>query len=89
MSLIWESDVDEGEYRVAVVRVSNYAGTLQVFRRGQSAPFFEKEVGLAYGAVLGPDVDDLQSWQETALEQIDADIANGGKDGESETNASS
>lgn len=72
--VVWKSGVDNGAYEVQVVRVAEYQGVLTVTRASDNTELLNEEVGLQYDSLFGPDVDDLRSWQERALEVIDADI---------------
>jgi len=68
MDIIWHSRVDK-KYDCRVVRVDKYNGTLQVFDGEKE--IFSKPVTLAYGAIFGPDIDDLSLWEEMIINFID------------------
>jgi hypothetical protein len=68
---VWEGTVDDQTWEVKVVRVSDYRGTLTVTRISDQKEILREEVGLAYQAIFGPDVDDLNMWQVMSIEAID------------------
>lgn len=76
--VIFESTVDGGKFKVSVVRTGDYTGNITVSVVENNEVLLDKEVGLMYGAVFGPDVDDLDDWQTQALTVIDEWIANNG-----------
>lgn len=70
--LVWWATLDD-RYEVEVQRTGPRDANLCVFDHNDG----DKElacwpVPLAYGAVFGPDVDDVNSWQEKVLEFIDS-----------------
>lgn len=67
-NLVWTSLLDD-RYTVAVRRTRPYAGELTI-TEGDSV-LFRKEVGLAYDALFGPDVDDVATWQDLAVRFVD------------------
>jgi hypothetical protein len=67
--VIWESLLD-GRYKVMVTRTGPYRGEWCI-RFGDQV-LDRQNVGLSYGALFGPDVDDVANWQERAIEFIDA-----------------
>ena len=69
--IIWESTVDDGKFHCSVVRLGEYKGWLKVFEVATNKVLLECETGLAYGAIFGPDVDDVAYWQETCIGAID------------------
>jgi hypothetical protein len=69
--LVWFATLD-GRYQIEVQRASRSTGNLCIFDHADG----DKElanwlVPLAYGAVFGPDVDDVAQWQDKVLEFID------------------
>lgn len=65
---IWTSTLD-GQYAVKVTRLAGYRGELTIH---QGEKLIHKEaVGLAYGAVFGPDIEDVATWQEMAIKVVD------------------
>lgn len=65
---IWTSTLD-GRYAVTVTRLDKYHGELTV--RDQERLIHRQAVGLAFGAIFGPDVDDVATWQQIAIEIVD------------------
>jgi hypothetical protein len=71
--VVWWARLD-GRYHVEVHRKSDREGTLFIWdrERGEDAPpAYGRAVNLAYGAVFGPDVDDVAEWQQIALDLAD------------------
>ena len=68
MEIVWESKLDD-IYECKVERRSKYVGFLTI--KNQDTVLLEREVGLAYGAMFGPDVADVAQWQEMAIEAVD------------------
>lgn len=67
---IWESTVDDGRYHASVVQQPGEKAHL-VLREGDEV-LLDEVVSLAYGAIFGPDVDDVAQWQERVIEVIDS-----------------
>ena len=65
---IWTSMLD-GRYTVAVHRLAPYRGELTIL--DGKAIIHRQEVSLMYGALFGPDVDDVATWQEIATKVVD------------------
>lgn len=70
-NVIWHATLDQ-HYRIEVVRRTHYTGTLSVTDQRNGTILSEQDVTLSYGAVFGPDVDDVYDWQERALRVVDA-----------------
>jgi len=66
--VIWESLLD-GQYKVMVTRTGPYRGQWSIQFGGQVLD--RQSVGLSYGSLFGPDVDDVADWQRRAIESID------------------
>ncbi|MGA2728451.1 MAG: hypothetical protein ABSE96_11590 [Terracidiphilus sp.] len=66
--VVWNSNLD-GRYTVTVIRTEPYRGDLSIHDRDQL--LHRESVGLAYGALFGPDVDDIGRWQKIAEDFID------------------
>ena len=81
MDEVWKQTVDDGAFTCEVIRSesSSYVGTLQVTVTASGQVLLEEEVGLSYEARFGPDVADIQDWQEKAITVIDAYIADKGE----------
>ena len=65
---VWSSSLDD-RYTVTVTRTGPYRGEF-VIREGDKL-LHRESVGLAYNALFGPDVDDVQRWQQLAIEFVD------------------
>ncbi len=65
---VWTSSLDD-RYTVTVTRTAAYRGEF-VIREGDKL-LHSKSVGLAYNALFGPDVDDVQRWQQLAIDFVD------------------
>lgn len=71
MELVWEAFLDR-RYQCEVERTSQYTGVLKIYDTlNEKKELFSKEVTLSYGAVFGPDVDDVSVWQDTVVDFID------------------
>lgn len=67
-ALVWSSLLD-GRYTVAVRRIRPYVGELTL--TAADRVLLRKEVGLAYDALFGPDMDDVATWQAEAMRFVD------------------
>lgn len=67
-NVVWKSTLD-GRYEVAVTRTASFQGELTLSEAGQV--LFRQPVGLMYGAIFGPDVGDVEAWQEIAVYFVD------------------
>lgn len=76
-AIIWTSTLD-GRYTVAVRRLAESRGELTIHDGDKL--LHREEVGLAYGAIFGPDVDDLGKWQDIATKVVDNLNAHGKKE---------
>lgn len=65
---IWSSMLD-GRYAVTVHRLSRSRGELNI--RDGNRLIHRQEVTLMYGAIFGPDIDDVAAWQEIATTVVD------------------
>lgn len=70
--IIWEEKLDD-LYNCKVTRISENRGKLTMVD-----PFdrilLEQDVGLLYGAIFGPDIEDISYWQDLCISVIDAQI---------------
>lgn len=66
---VWTATLDE-KYVVTVTREAPYRGILRITEAGQVLHW--ETVGLAYNAQFGPDVDDVETWQQIAERFIDS-----------------
>jgi hypothetical protein len=73
MEKIWEAKLDD-IYNCQVIRENESQGTLTIERDGNI--LFTETVGLAYGAIFGPDVSDVAYWEDQCVAFVDG-IADG------------
>lgn len=67
--IIWESKLDE-VFDCKVERIDESRGKLTVIDQFDRI-LLDKEVGLSYGAVFGPDVADVALWEDMVIKVID------------------
>ena len=68
---VWHRTVDEAAW-IAQVQHERGGGRLLVWHHTDTEnPILDEHVGLAYGAMFGPDVDDVRSWEMAVIEAID------------------
>ncbi len=67
--VVWSSMLDH-RYRVTVTRTASYQGELTIAE--DEVVLHKQTVGLMYNALFGPDIDDVRSWQELAVNFIDS-----------------
>lgn len=65
---IWKGQLDH-KYDVTVDRLTSDKG-LFIIREAENI-LFEQEVSLDYGAIFGPDVNDVQKWIEMSIDFVD------------------
>lgn len=70
MNLVWQSMLDE-VFDCRVVHTAPYRGRLTVTDTSDSSVLMEKEVNLSYDAKFGPDVLDVESWQQMCVNAVD------------------
>lgn len=71
--IIWQSGIDNGAWRADVTGTEDTSiGVLRIYDGKTGEQRFEQSVPLAYGAIFGPDVDDVYQWQKTILNWIDS-----------------
>lgn len=77
MDDVWNQTVDSGKFTCRVIgdEVNNYRGKLIVTVTETGKVLLEEDVGISYGAPFGPDVADVQDWQDKCIAVIDAYIA--------------
>ena len=70
--VIWQATVDDSTWRVEVQGTEQpHLGVLVVSRMESREEILREEVNLAYGAIFGPDVSDVQMWMVASIEAID------------------
>jgi len=65
MSVIWEAKLDD-RYECKVVQIDEHRGCLTVIDQDNTV-LLNNIVDLMYGAVFGPDISDINNWQEQCL----------------------
>lgn len=69
--VVWEATLDN-RYQIQVQRTDSHQGELIVYDPRTEKTLFQESTTLHYGARFGPDVADIQRWQQQALEVIDS-----------------
>lgn len=67
---IWSSGLDN-KYQIEVQRIDSGTGTFVIFDTADNKVLFTKVVPLYYGAQFGPDVMDVEIWQEMGIKFAD------------------
>lgn len=69
---VWQGLLDN-RYLIRVTRIDPARGLLTITDRGgeKEVEIYRQEVGLAYGAQFGPDVEDVALWQDIAVKVVD------------------
>jgi hypothetical protein len=69
---VWESKLDQ-QWDCRVERTGEREGRLIVSRLGDpTVVILDEETGLSYGAIFGPDVEDIAIWREKCTAAVDA-----------------
>ncbi|OGY65837.1 MAG: hypothetical protein A3A16_02105 [Candidatus Harrisonbacteria bacterium RIFCSPLOWO2_01_FULL_44_18] len=69
--LIWRNKIDK-RFLIEVRRAGNYSAKLFIFdHQKNDRPIACWRVSLAYGAMFGPEVADVNEWQEKVVNFID------------------
>jgi hypothetical protein len=71
LNVIYDNTLDGGRFRLRVIRQADRLGYLTVTREEDGTVLDEGEVPLAYGAIFGPDADDVHQWQERTIKAVD------------------
>lgn len=69
--IIYSNTVDQGVWRVEVERTGGYTARLVITEVATDTIVHTEPVGLMYGAIFGPDIDDVSDWQAKAIDAID------------------
>lgn len=71
--VVWQQTLDDGAFTLLVTRVDDTdMAVLQVIDNETEQVIYERNhMVLAYGAVFGPDQDDVAHWQEITVEAVD------------------
>lgn len=75
---VWSGTVDNDTYACRVDRTAKYTGVLSVVRSADGVVVLQETVPLSYGAIFGPDHDDVRTWQTKCVEAIDEDYRHQG-----------
>ncbi len=75
--IIYRSTVDDAAWLMVVEATEDkYKGVLKVTNMADpSVVLLEEEVGLSYGAMFGPDTEDVAAWGQMTIAAIDQYIA--------------
>ena len=68
---IWESKLDD-IYDCKVIRLGERTGRLIVTNTSNGSVLLEQDVGLSYGAVFGPDSEDVANWHDLCVGAVDS-----------------
>lgn len=69
--IIWEGTVDHGRFHCRVIRTDDRTGRLQVYVPETEEIILDEEVFPMFGAIFGPDVDDVAAWQVQCVSVIE------------------
>jgi hypothetical protein len=72
MEYIWEADLD-GRYKCTVTRINKRGGNLRIVESATDRELLNQDVGLMYGAQFGPDIEDVNKWQDICVAVVDRD----------------
>lgn len=73
--LVWHAKFDD-RYLIEVAKTGERTAQLRIYDHAkQNAEIACWDVGLAYGAIFGPDVGDVDEWQDRIAAFIDDDYA--------------
>lgn len=65
---VWEAKLDN-IYNCFVERTGDYAGKLKIEK--DNTIVFEKDVSMMYNAIFGPDIADVNDWEQTCIDYVD------------------
>lgn len=70
----WEQTVDGGRFTCVAEQnpTNGYKGTLRVYVTDTGEELLNEDTGFMYEARFGPDVSDVNGWQEQCVVAIDA-----------------
>lgn len=69
--ILYDDTVDDDVWRVTVERLNDSIGILKVIKTVTATIVHQQEVTLMFGAIFGPDIDDVNHWQDLAIGIID------------------
>ena len=71
-NLVWWSKLDN-RYQIEIHRKTESMAELVIFDHADNNKVLKTfDVGLSYGAIIGPDIDDVATWQKMACEFVDS-----------------
>jgi len=70
MEVVWEAELDN-KYNCKVLRLGAYHGCLMI-TDNLGKILTQKPVTMSFDAVFGPDVDDVELWQDMCVEYVDS-----------------
>ena len=73
--VIWQQTLDNGAFTLRVTGIDGDTGNMQV-STADGDVLHEEHVPLAYGAMFGPDVDDVADWQAKTVLIVDEYLNN-------------
>ena len=77
--VVWWSRLDK-RYQIEVQRSGEKSGILIIFDHNDgNKAIFKSNVNLSYGAVFGPDVMDVELWQNMATDAVDFGTSKNGR----------
>lgn len=76
MNLVWYSTLDN-RYKIQIQRIDYSSANLYIFDSiKNNEQIFCQKVSLSYGAIYGPDVNDVNIWKKIIINFIDKEIKN-------------
>ena len=67
---LWDAILDN-KYFIYVIRTGEHVGQYNILDIDTQQDVFSCEVSLAYGAIFGPDVGDVQKWCDMGVDFVD------------------
>lgn len=67
-NIVWEAKLDQ-IYQCKTERTGESTGILKI--EEDDRVLFEKPVTLSFGALFGPDIADVQEWEQTCIDFVD------------------
>lgn len=72
--VVWWGKLDE-RYLVEVVRINLERATLFIFdHKDQNRLLHQEDTLLSFGAVFGPDINDVKRWEDRVIEVVDMGV---------------
>jgi hypothetical protein len=70
--VIFRAPMDNNTWLVLVTGITESQGELTITKIGDGEVILTERVGLMYGAIFGPDIDDVRTWERMAVEAVDS-----------------